>query len=190
MNPTQSSAVQILLFLVIIAWRLVRKMQERPVRTDVQRWRLPLILTVFGGYETLALVRGAHPLKFDTADIGYLVAAGAVAVVLGLMRGSTVRIADRGGALTEKYTALTAFLWLATVALRLGMDVTASRSLGVASAVTGSSVLLMFGLSLLGESAVVTLRAGAFRGDGLGDGSREAGQVDARPVGAGAPRTR
>jgi hypothetical protein len=211
MNATQSSAAQILLFLVIIAWRLVRKMRERPAKTDARRWRLPLILTVAGGYETLSLTRGAHPVKFDTADIIYLAAAGAASVMLGLVRGSTVRLADRGGVLTEKYTALTAFLWVATVALRLGMDLTASRSFGVASAVTGTSILMMFGLSLLGEAAVVTLRAGAFRGTGsgvgtgvgtgtdsgmgrgsagLGGGPRDAGPFDARPSGAGARRTR
>jgi hypothetical protein len=172
MNSTQSTDVQILLFLVIIVWRLVRKMREQPVKTDGQRWRLPLILTVIGGYETLSLARGAHPIKFDTADVTYLVAAGAVSVALGLLRGTTVRIFDRGGTLTQRYSVLTAFLWLATVAVRLGLDVTANRSFGVASAVTGASILMMFGLSLLGESAMVALRIGTVGAVGDAAGSR------------------
>jgi hypothetical protein len=41
-------------------------------------------------------------MRFNTADIAYLMAAGAVSVVPGLVRGSTVRLADRGGVLTQK----------------------------------------------------------------------------------------
>jgi len=158
MNSTQSTDLQALLFLVIIGWRLVRKTRERPVKTDAQRWRLPLILTVIGGYETLALAKGAHPITFSVADVTYLVAVGGLSMALGLVRGTTVRIFDRGGLLTQRYSALTVFLWLATVAVRLGLDVSASRAFGVSSAVTGASILMMFGLSLLGESAVVALR--------------------------------
>jgi hypothetical protein len=184
MNANQSTDLQILLFLVIIVWRLVRKMQERPVKTDARRWRLPLILTAVGVFETASLGSGAHPVKFAAADITYLVAASAVSVVLGTVRGSTVRLTDRGGVLMQRYTVLTAFLWLATVAVRLGMDLAASRSFGVASAVTGSSILMMFGLSLLGESATVAVRAGGF-----GRIAAAAGP-GARPLGAGVRRMR
>ena len=184
MNATQSTDLQILLFLGIIVWRLVRKMQERPVKTDAQRWRLPLILTAVGVFETASLTGGAHPVRFTDADIAYLAAAGAVSIVLGLVRGSSVRLADRGGVLTQRYTPFTAFLWLATVAVRLGMDAAASHSFGVASAVTGTSILMMFGLSLLGESAMVTLRAGAFAGRGTTAG------LGAAPLDADARRPR
>jgi hypothetical protein len=184
MNATQSTDLQILLFLVVIVWRLVRKMQERPVKTDAQRWRLPLILTAVGGFETASLAGGAHPVKFAAADITYLVAAGAVSIVLGLVRGSTVRLADRGGVLMQRYTVLTAFLWLATVAVRLGMDLAASHSFGVATAVTGSSILMMFGLSLLGESATVAVRAEGFARAGATAGPGTA------PLSAGLRRMR
>jgi hypothetical protein len=160
MNPTQSTEAQVLLFLVIIVWRLARKMQERPIATDRQQWRLPLILTVIGGYETFALTGGAHRISFSVADVVYLVVVGALSLVLGLVRGVTIRISDRGGLLTQQYTWLTAGLWIATVAVRLGLDLTASHGLGVAAAVTGTSILMMFGLSLLGESICVALRTG------------------------------
>jgi hypothetical protein len=184
MNTTQSTDLQILLFLVIIVWRLVRKMQERPVKTDAQRWRLPLILTAIGAVETVSLTHGANSIKFDAADVTYLVAVGAISIVLGLVRGTTVRIADRGGVLTQKYTMLTAALWIATVAVRLGLDIISVHSFGVASAVAGSSILMMFGLSLLGESAIVAVRTGT-----LGGGSGQAGRADDL-LGAGARRTR
>jgi hypothetical protein len=160
MNPTQSTDIQALVFLVVIVWRLARKMRERPVKTDVQRWRLPLILTAIGGYETYSLTRGAHPITFTAADVVYLAAVGGLSVVLGLVRGTTVRIFDRGGTLTQKYSVLTAVLWLATIAIRLGLDAVSAHAFGVSKAVTGTSVLMMFGLSLLGESAMVALRSG------------------------------
>ncbi|MBR7837285.1 hypothetical protein KDL01_28665 [Actinospica durhamensis] len=167
MNATQSTETQLLLFLVIIVWRLARKMRERPIATDAQRWRLPLILTAIGGYETLSLTGGAHKIAFDTADVAYLVVVGALSVLLGLLRGTTIRIRDRGGELTQQYTPLTAGLWLGTVALRLAADLTASHGLGVAAAVTGTSILMMFGLSLLGESVCVALRTGEAVSDGV-----------------------
>lgn len=167
MNATQSTELQILLFVVIILWRLARKLRERPVKTDGRRWRLPLILTVVGAFETVSLTHGAHPVKFDGADVAYLVLAGAASIVLGLVRGATVHVQDRGGQLTQRYTALTVVLWLATIGVRLGIDVVARHSFDVPSAVTGTSILMMFGLSLLGESAVVALRSGGFAGTGL-----------------------
>jgi hypothetical protein len=176
MNSTQSTELQAVLFLVIIIWRLTRKMQERPVKTDGARWRLPLILTVIGGYETASLTRGAHPITITSADLTYLVAVSAVSLVLGLIRGSTIRLQDRGGVLTQKYTGLTVGLWLGTVAIRLGLDVGASHAFGVSSAVTGTSILMMFGLSLLGESAAVAMRTGALGGgNGTGGGGGNGG---------------
>jgi hypothetical protein len=186
MNSSQSADLQALLFVVIIVWRIARKLQERPVRTDGRRWRLPLILTVVGGFETFSLASGKHPLTFTGADVTYLVAVGAVSVVLGVVRGSTVRLSDRDGTLTQKYSMLTVGLWLGTIALRLGLDTVASHSLGVAAAVTGTSILMMFGLSLLGESAMVAWRAGLLgrgagpnAGTGLGLGGGPRGPFDA-----------
>jgi hypothetical protein len=187
MNSTQSTELQAVLFLAIIIWRLVRKMQERPVKTDGARWRLPLILTAIGGYETASLTRGAHPITISPADLTYLVAVSAVSIVLGLIRGSTIRISDRGGVLTQKYTGLTVGLWLGTVAIRLGLDVGASHAFGVASAVTGTSILMMFGLSLLGESAAVAMRTGAFGGTG-NDGYGQGGYGGRQDGGAPADR--
>ena len=185
MNSTQSTELQAVLFLAIIIWRLVRKMQERPVKTDGARWRLPLILTAIGGFETDSLTRGAHPITISPADLTYLVAVSAVSIVLGLVRGSTIRITDRDGVLTQKYTGLTVGLWLGTVAIRLGLDVGASHAFGVSSAVTGTSILMMFGLSLLGESAAVAMRTGALGGSGGNGGNGGGGFGGGRGGGRG-----
>lgn len=174
MNSTQSTDLQALLFVAIIVWRLVRKTRERPVKTDGQRWRLPLILIVIGGFETASLTRGAHPITLGAADLTYLVAVSGVSLALGLIRGLTIRITDRGGVLTQKYTALTVGLWLGTVAVRLGLDLGASHAFGVSGAVTGTSILMMFGISLLGESLAVAARTGGL-GGGAGDGGGLAG---------------
>jgi len=182
MNSTQSTDLQALLFVALIVWRLVRKMQERPVKTDAQRWRLPLILTVIGAFETASLTRGSHPITLGPADLTYLVAVSAVSLVLGLVRGATIRITDRGGTLTQKYTALTVGLWLGSVAVRLGLDVGAAHAFGVAGAVTGTSILMMFGISLLGESIAVAMRTGEF-GGGAGHGDGGGYGSEARPSG-------
>jgi hypothetical protein len=177
MNSTQSTDLQALLFVAIIVWRVVGKTRERPVKTDGQRWRLPLILIAIGGFETISLTRGAHPIALGAADLTYLVAVSAVSLVVGLVRGVTIRLTDRGGILMQRYTALTVGLWLGTVALRLGLDVGASHGFGVSSAVTGTSILMMFGISLLGESLAVAMRTGELggkAGSGIGGDARTA----------------
>lgn len=160
MNPTESAALQLLLFLVIVGWRLGRKLRERPWSGDTRRWRLPLILTAVGAYETASLTSGAHRISFSAADLGYLVVVSGLSVLLGLVRGATIRLRNRDGVITQQYTAVTAVLWLATVAVRLVADAVAGPGLGVAHSVIGTSILMMFGLSLLGEAACVALRAG------------------------------
>lgn len=160
MNATESTGLQLLLFLVIIGWRLGRKLRERPWSSDTRRWRLPLILTAVGAYETVSLTSGAHRISFSTADLAYLVVVSGLSVLLGLVRGGTVRLRNRDGVITQQYTAVTAGLWLATVAVRVVADIAAGHGLGVAQSVIGTSILMMFGLSLLGEAACVAIRAG------------------------------
>jgi hypothetical protein len=83
-----------------------------------------------------------------------------IAVVLGLVRGSTIKIFVRNGHLWQKYTWATVGLWLGSILLRLGMTGGAVL-LGADRTVMKTAVILMLGLTFAGEGAVIALRARA-----------------------------
>lgn len=160
MNSTVNTVAQALVVVAVLGLVIARRFQPRPVRGDGRRWRLPLILMAVGLYSVVQLTKGSHPITLNGDDIGYLALGGLLSLALGVVRGMTIRIYDRGGVLVQRYAVTTAVLWVATIAVRLGLDA-AGPSFGVARAVTGASIMFMFGISLLGEAVAVTARTGA-----------------------------
>ncbi|WP_432839277.1 hypothetical protein [Dactylosporangium sp. CA-092794] len=116
----------------------------------------PLILVVFGGYTLSHLHFSAvHSAAADGAVLG----AGAVVAVLGgILRGLTVRVFVRNGHVWYRYTWITAVVWLALIVLRVG-QLLAGRALGADQDVLSAGLLLILGLSFLGEAAIVGRRA-------------------------------
>jgi hypothetical protein len=159
MSSTANTIVQVLIVVAVLGLLVSRRFRPRPIRGDRRRWQLPIALIAFGVYSMIQLTRGSHPISLTGTDLGYLAVGGAISAVLGLLRGTTVRIYREGGVLLQRYTAATAALWVATILVRLGIDAGAP-SFGVAKTVAGASIMFMFGLSLLGESAVVAARTG------------------------------
>jgi hypothetical protein len=157
MNSTVNTVAQLLVVVAVLGLVIGRRFQPRPVRGDARRWRLPLILMAVGLYSVVQLTKGSHPITLNGNDVGYLVLGGLLSLALGAARGMTIRIFDQGGVLVQRYAATTAALWVATIAVRLGLDA-AAPSFGVAKAVAGASIMFMFGISLLGEAAAVTAR--------------------------------
>jgi len=160
MNSTVNTVAQLLIVVAVLGLVISRRFRPQPVRGDARRWRLPLILVAIGLYSVVELTKGSHPVKLDGDDIGYLVLGGLLSLVLGAVRGLTIRIYNEGGVLLQRYAPATAALWVATILVRLGLDV-AAPSFGVAKAVAGASIMFMFGISLLGEAVAVTARTSA-----------------------------
>lgn len=159
MSTTAVTAFQILIVIAVLGLVIVKRMQPRPIKGDTRRWRLPLILMAIGVYGVVSTTHGTNAVTLGGKDIGYLVLGGLVSLVLGALRGITIKFSQSGMGLMQQYTYRTVALWVILILARLGMDV-AGKSAGVAGAVVGSSILLMFGLSLLGESAAVAARVG------------------------------
>lgn len=159
MSTTAVTAFQILIVVAVLGLVIAKRMRPRPVKGDTRRWRLPLILMAIGAYGVVSTTHGTNPVTLGAKDIGYLVLGGLVSLTLGALRGLTIKFTGSSMALMQQYTYKTVALWVILILARLGMDV-AGKSAGVAGAVVGSSILLMFGLSLLGESAAVAARMG------------------------------
>ena len=191
MTATSSSIIQGLLILALFCWILAKRFQWRPVRGDARQWRLPVILIAIGLYATLGSqhkTSSGATIALTSKDYTYLVVGGLVCLVLGLLRGWTLQIADHGGQMMKRYRALTAALWVVLIVVRVGMDLYGSH-VGVQSSVTGTSIMLMFGLSLLGESVSVALRTGGFGGGPVGGGF-DGGGYDLGRYGANDDRPR
>lgn len=157
MNSTVNTVAQLLIVVAVLGLVISRRFRPRPVRGDARRWRLPLILVAIGLYSVVELTKGSHAITLNGDDVGYLAFGGLLSLVLGAVRGITIRVYEEGGILVQRYAPATAVLWVATILVRLGLDV-AAPSFGVAKAVAGASIMFMFGISLLGEAVAVTAR--------------------------------
>ncbi|HEU5356720.1 MAG TPA: hypothetical protein VFU65_19790 [Actinocrinis sp.] len=158
---TGITIVQVLIAVAVLVLVIGRRFAPHPIKDDRRRWRLPLVLVVIGIANLVQLRHHTPPITLTGTDLAFLIAGGLISAVLGAMRGFTVRIYTRGGQPMQRYTIATAALWIGTIAVRVGLDVVAP-SLGVAKAVASASLLLMFGVSLIGESLAVTARTGGF----------------------------
>ncbi|MEU7867684.1 hypothetical protein [Dactylosporangium sp. NPDC049140] len=117
----------------------------------------PLLLIVAGGY-TLAQVDFATAAKHPVIDGAVLGAGAVLAVIGGIVRGLTVKVFVQQGHVWYRYTLVTIGVWVALIVLRVGQTL-AGRSLHADAAVLSAGLLLVLGLSFLGEAAIVGRRA-------------------------------
>ena len=182
MTASSSSIIQGVLILALFCWILSKRFQWRPVRGDSRQWRLPLILIAIGVWATLGTqhkTSSGAVIAMTSKDYTYLLVGALVSLGLGMVRGRSLEIADHAGQLMKRYRPLTAALWVVLIVVRLGIDLYGGH-MGVSSAIIGTSIMLMFGLSLLGEALVVAMRTGA-----IGGGSGYAGGVGGNNFGGG-----
>jgi hypothetical protein len=179
MTASSSSIIQGVLILALFCWILSKRFQWRPVRGDSRQWRLPLILIAIGVWATLGTqhkTSSGAVIAMTSKDYTYLLVGALVSLGLGMVRGRSLEIADHAGQLMKRYRPLTAALWVVLIVVRLGIDLYGGH-MGVSSAIIGTSIMLMFGLSLLGESLVVSMRTGAIGGGGYGGRNNSYGDL-------------
>jgi hypothetical protein len=135
-----------------VVYVVVSRLAGEPLRAK-RLVLLPLVMTVWGATKLYPALQGVSAL-----DVTFLAVEGGLAVVAGLARGTTIQLFARDGHLWYRYRPLTVAVWIALAVVRVGLGV-AGHALVVHSAVLNGALLLMFGLSLLGEAAVVGWRA-------------------------------
>ncbi|TJZ97834.1 hypothetical protein [Actinacidiphila oryziradicis] len=96
----------------------------------------------------------------STTDLTVLALSCPVAVGLGAVRGMAIELSELGGRLYQRYRWRTPLVWVAVVAARLGLAWVAHAA-GAAHVSGTGSLLLALGLTLGGEAATVTYRAGS-----------------------------
>nr|BFE55833.1 hypothetical protein GCM10020063_003590 [Dactylosporangium thailandense] len=146
----------LLIAAAVIVLLLVRRCIGEPL--EARRLILPpVLLIILGGY-SLAQIDFATAARHPVLDGAVLGLGALVAVAGGIVRGLTVKVFVQQGHVWYRYTLVTIAVWLGLVVLRLGQTF-AGRALGADQAVLSAGLLLVLGLSFLGEAAIVGRRA-------------------------------
>ena len=156
----------IVVAVAILVLVIGRRLAGEPLRAN-RVTVLPLALAVIGLYQ---LTKLPHITPLDLTALGV---EGIVAVVLGLVRGSTIRVYVRDGHLWQKYSWATIGMWAASILIRFGLTA-GGVLLGGDRDVMQTGVLLNLGLTLAGEGLVIALRGRAL-GAPFAPGDRDQG---------------
>jgi membrane protein CcdC involved in cytochrome C biogenesis len=124
----------------------------------VQARRLFLLPPVFLVLGVADFVKNAAGIT--GRDVAFLVVATVLAAVTGWARGRSVALFEKNGYLWLRYRVWTLVIWLGLGAVRLGLDAVAHAA-GADAAASGKSLMLMLGVTLVVEAAVVIPRAHA-----------------------------
>ncbi|MFJ8914211.1 DUF1453 domain-containing protein [Amycolatopsis sp. NPDC102389] len=146
-----SGPVEIVLIVAAVAYLMVRRMIGEPAQAK-QMLILPTVLSVVG----LTTLSGEVKTP---ASMAFLVGTAAISVVLGILRGASVRISRRDGNTFVRYTAVTVGLWVANIVVKIGVNVALDAFDPKDSGGVANSLLLTLGVGILAEGLVVLYRA-------------------------------
>jgi hypothetical protein len=141
----------ILIYVGLIGYIGYRRVQGQPVKASRQLFALPVVLVVLG---FLDVTQGA---SLKSIAIVLTVIGAVAAFGLGLLRGRADTLSDRNGSLFMQWGKVSLLLFAGNIAVKLVLDL-----IGLAAGSTGSTVgkslLLTFGLTLLGEAIGLRIR--------------------------------
>lgn len=144
--------LEILIGAAVVVYMFARRIAGEPLNAR-RLVVLPAVLTIWGASRLTHVHGGLHGV--DIAMIGVIVA---VSLMLGLVRGATIRVFVRDGHPWQRYTVVTIGVWVLAIAVRLGAD-WAGHFVGASTSALTASLVLAVGVSFLGEAAVVGTRA-------------------------------
>jgi hypothetical protein len=151
------SVLNILVYVALIGYVMFKRVQGQPVKTPRRLFALPIILIILG-YGDVTSGAALKPIIITLTVI-----AGAVSLGLGLLRGRADQLSDRNGSPFIKWGFASLILFVGNLVAKLVLDLIGIAAGGGTSAV-GKSLLLTFGLTLLGEAIVVWMRTGGATG--------------------------
>lgn len=153
-NSATTSVLSGVVSLVVLVLLLVRRARGQPL--NVRR-----ILTLAGVITVIGVVVAVSELnttKFHSVD--YVIGGIDLvdSLVLGTVRGFTVRIEDRDGALWYRYGPLTLAFWVVSIVIRVVLIVVGEAH-HVSSLIAEGDLLFMLGIMLLCQNLVVAQRS-------------------------------
>jgi len=148
-----SSLVRDVLGLLVLALVIVRQLRPR-VLNPTRMLIPPLLFVVIGVSSDKRL---GHELS-GRAGLSLFGAGLVVALVMGVLRGRSIRLSRQGAEVTATGTPLTAILWATTLAIRLALAAVAAT---LAAPEGIGEVFLFVAATLAVQSAYVLMRAGS-----------------------------
>ena len=146
-----SGAVEIVVILAAVCFVMVRRLMGEPAQAK-RMIILPGILMVVGLTDLSGQIK-------TVSEAGFLVATLAISVVLGALRGASVRISQQNGVAFVRYTWLTLVLWVANLVIKFGANFALKAIDPKDAGAVSNSLLLTLGAGLLVEGLVVLYRA-------------------------------
>ena len=147
--------VNIVLGLCIVGVIIVRQLTVRPVRED-SRPALVLVLAAYGVAAVARTVQGHH---VSAAMLSVLVASLIAAAALGGVRALTILVwRDPSGQLMRRGTAITAALWIVSIAVHIGADVWLAKLTNIAG-LGASTVAIYIAVTWGAQGTVLRARA-------------------------------
>ncbi len=147
----------VLVYVALIGYVLFKRIQGQPVATSKRLFALPVILIVLG-YGDLTHGGTMKPIEITLTVIG-----GALSLGLGLLRGRVDKLSLRDGSPFVQWGAMSLILFLGNLAAKLVLDLIGVAA-GAGTSAVGKSLVLTFGLTLLGEAVVIWMRTGGATG--------------------------
>jgi len=146
-----SGPVEVVLILAAVGYVLVRRMMGEPVQAK-RMLVLPAVLVVIG----LSDVSGDAQ---TAVSVLFLVATGVISVLLGGLRGLSVRLSERDGLAFVNYTGVTVALWVVNLVIKFGANFILAGVDRLDAASVSNSLLLTLGAGMLAEGLVLLARA-------------------------------
>jgi hypothetical protein len=174
-----SGPIEIVLILVAVGFVLTRRLMGEVVQAK-RMLVLPGVLLLIG----LTQVSG---VLHSPAAVLFLLMSGALSVVLGALRGASVKISDQGGVAFVRYTWITVLLWVANLGAKFGANLVFGH-IDPQAAALGNSLVLTLGLGMLVEGLIVAARA--LRSDSQVIWAKSDGSDDSDGSDGNAPHTR
>ena len=151
----ESQIIYIVVGLAVVVLIVVMQLKTRPLR-ESSATRLTVILGVIGVVEIYNAAKG-HPLGAWT--VPWLAGSVIIGGALGAARAVTVRIwRTEDGTALVKGTAVTAVLWIVSVAAHFALQVGINHSTRIAG-FGSASLLLYLAITLGAQRAVLRRRA-------------------------------
>jgi hypothetical protein len=144
--------------LAVIAFVVARRIKGRPVPAPKKFFLLPLVVGFIG-------LQNMSHVKMNTVDVAVVAIGAALSLGLGMLRGRVDRVSIVDGMPWVSWTVASVVLFATNLLAKLALDVGGVAAGGTRSVLT-SSIVLSLGLTLLGEAAVVWLRAQSLIAEG------------------------
>ncbi len=151
-----SGPIEIILIFAAVGYVLLRRLVGEPA--EGKRMLLVPAVLVAAGLTDLAQVAQSP------ASIWFLIGTTAVSVVLGLLRGASVRVFEQGGIVFMRYTMTTVILWIVNIAIKFGAGFVLGLVDPQAERATSNGLMLTFGAGMLLEGLAVLAQAVRMRG--------------------------